>query len=207
MTNTHFATFCPEKPVWNQIPAIKLENRYLDTNQDAVVWCQICCTDKAFLIHQTMEVPEVRAQENGPLGMPCEDSCMEFFFCPVPGDKRYINVEFNINKCMYLGIGTGLQDLLRIVPDEEKNIFSPITVRNEKGWELFYQIPYAFIKCLFPTFDPATVSEIRANFYACSDLTQPSYYLSWSPILGDPFTFHRSECFGTIILPKMEGEK
>lgn len=206
MTDVHFATFCAGAPVWSEVPALKLRNRYLNTADDVNVWCQICCTDTALLIHQTMEVPTVRAEEKGSLGMPCEDSCMEFFLSPIPGDPRYINIEFNVNKCMYLGMGTGLQDLLRIIPDQEEDIFSPVTVQNEKGWELFYQIPYTFIRCLFPGFDPSAGGEIRANFYACSDLTNPSYYLSWSPIVGEPFTFHRRECFGTMILPKTAGE-
>lgn len=204
MTDVYFAGRAAAEPDWSRIPAVRLDNRYLDTAKDIAAWSQVCCNDRELLVHQWIEVPYVRAQEHGPLGVPCEDSCLEFFFCPIPGDDRYMNIEFNMNGCMYWGIGTGLHDLIRLIPDQTDNPFSPTTVQNEKGWELFYRIPYVVVKRLFPEFDSLEGTVIRGNFFACSDLTQPPYYLSWQPIPGDPFTFHRSECFGAIPFPRRD---
>ena len=133
--------------------------------------------------------------------MPCEDSCLEFFFQPVAGDPRYINMEFNSKGCLFLGMGTSLEDLIRLLPLEEvPQLFCPEIRMIPGGWEIFYRIPYRFIRQLFPAFAPQPGTQIRANCYACSDLTQPHYYLSWNPVATDSFTFHRSSCFGNMII-------
>lgn len=186
-------------PDWSRIPAVSMETKYLQTPDNVAAFSQICYDDEGILVHLWIDVPEIRAVETGPYGMPCEDSCLEFFFQPVAGDSRYINLEYNFNGCYYLGLGTGLDDLLRLLPDSDADtLFSPDIHRTETGWEIFYKIPYSFIRRLFPDFAVAAGKTIRANCYACSDLTVPHYYLSWSPVTTDPFTFHRSNCFGIM---------
>ena len=131
--------------------------------------------------------------------MPCEDSCLEFFFCPVAEDPHYFNIEYNFNGCMYLGYGTGLEDLIRLIPNERaEEIFCPEIRTTETGWEIFYRIPYSFIQQLLPQAQLSAGQTIRGNFYVCSDLSEPAYYRSWNPVSTEPFTFHRSECFGVM---------
>lgn len=194
--NTYELLSAAEPVDWKQIPTAALTHTYLQTPDSVKAWAQLALTEDALQLHLRLQVPKVRAQERGPLGMPCEDSCLEFFFCPVPGDKRYFNLEFNANGCLYLGMGTGLADLVRLVPDNPEELFSPQIHMTADGWELFYRIPHSFVRRFFPEYLPQKLS--RANFYACSDLSEPAYYLSWSPIEGDPFTFHRAECFGFV---------
>lgn len=187
------------RPDWSSIPVLSMDTKYLQTHDDVKANAQVSYSDTALLIHLWAEVPTIRAVETGPVGMPCEDSCLEFFFRPVKDDPRYINLEFNFNGCFYLGMGTGIQDLLRLIPDgDAKEIFEPEIRKTETGWEIFYQIPYTFIRRLFPQFAPAAGETMRANCYACSDLSEPHYYLSWNPVATEPFTFHRSECFGVM---------
>ena len=187
------------KPDWEQIPTLTMEEKYLQTTDYVAAKAQICYDDTGILVHLRAFVPEIRAVENGPYGMPCEDSCLEFFFQPVPGDDRYINLEFNFNGCYYLGTGTGLSDLMRLLPDANaENIFGHEIKKTDDGWEIFYKISYDFICRLFPNFKVISGMEIRANCYACSDLTVPHYYLSWSRVSTDPFTYHNSSCFGTM---------
>ena len=191
------------QPDWETIPALTMENRYLETTNAVQAWAQIAYNQEAFLVHLSIRTPEIRSVEFGPMGMPCEDSCLEFFFQPVDGDARYINLEFNFNGCYYLGVATGIPDLVRLVPEGGGNtVFAPDIRKTEDGWEIFYQIPFSFIRRLFPSFEAIPGKAMRANCYACSDLTTPHYYLSWSPVSTDPFTFHRSACFGTMILEK-----
>lgn len=186
-------------PDWETLPVLNIDTPYLETKDNVAAFGQIAYSDDAFWVHLWAEVPEVRAVENGPLGMPCEDSCLEFFFQPVSGDPRYINLEFNINKCFYLGFGTGIHDLIRLVPEENMlEVLKPETKVTEKGWEIFYQIPYAVIRRIFPSFAPAAGESFRANCFACSDLTVPHYYLSWNSVSTDNFTFHQSDCFGVM---------
>ena len=188
-----------EKPDWSAIEVLSMETKYLQTQDNVKAFAQICYNDEGILVHLWAEVPEIRAVEHGPVGLPCEDSCLEFFFQPVEGDNRYINLEFNFNGCYYLGTGTGISDLMRLLPDANaENLFEQDIRKTESGWEIFYKIPYDFIRRLFPDFEAAAGKRMRANCYACSDLTVPHYYLSWSQVSTDPFTFHNSSCFGAM---------
>lgn len=191
------------KPDWDQIPVLSMNQKYLQTADEVAATAQICYDDAGILVHLRAYVNKIRAVEHGALGMPCEDSCLEFFFQPVPGDDRYINLEFNFNGCYYLGIGTGVDDIMRILPyANAENLFRHEISKTNDGWEIFYKIPYDFIRRLFPNFTVYPGETIRANCYACSDLSVPHYYLSWSEVVRDPFTFHRSSCFGSMTFSK-----
>ena len=178
-------------------PVIEIDHSYPAGSPDGVTaHAQIGYSDQAILVHLWAEEAYTRAVEQGVLGIPCEDSCLEFFFCPMEGDGRYFNVEFNSNGCYYLGFGSNIHNLMRLVPEEP--FFAPKIEKKDGGWEIFYEIPYEFIRYFFPDFTVYAGKEIKANCYKCSDLTEPPHYFSWSPILGDPFTFHRTEGFGTM---------
>lgn len=179
------------EPVW-----VPLGYTYMQTPRSVHGQASLCAAGDALLVHMELCCADIRAVEKGPLGMPCQDSCMEFFFCPVPGDDRYFNFEWNANGCLFLGIGSGLADLTRLIVEERMTLFAPQIQRNTSGWTLDYRIPYTFIRRFFPEFQPKGV--LRGNFYACSDLSDPPYYLSWSPIVGEPFSYHRTECFGQL---------
>lgn len=184
------------QPDWTAVPCLSMEETYLQTPVGISAHGQICCNEDALLVHLWADVPEIRAVETGPLGSPCEDSCLEFFFQPVSGDARYINLEFNFNGCFYLGIGNGIGNLIRMVPDSK--LFCPDIRATETGWEIFYRIPYSFIRVLFPNFEVTPGAAMRANCYACSDLTVPHYYLSWNPVDTEHFSFHQPKCFGNM---------
>ena len=184
---------------WSEMPALQMDVLYRQTQQDVCAFAQIGYTEDALLLHMWISVPSIRAAEYGPLGRPCKDSCLEFFFQPVVGDPRYINLEFNFNGCFYLGVGTCIQDLIRLLPEgDAMEIFQPDIRLTEAGWEIFYQIPYSFIRRIFPNFAAEPGNTIRANCFACSDLSEPRYHMSWSPVVAEPFTFHTSNCFGCM---------
>lgn len=183
-----------------KLPSLDIDYKYPGSPDGITAHAQIGYSDTAILVHLFVEESVTRAEEFGPFGTPCEDSCMEFFFSPLAGDNRYFNIECNANGCLYVGMGTGLSDLLRLIPDDfENHPIQPKIARYEDGWEIFYEIPYDFIRRIFPDFTVFAGKEIKANCYKCSDLSEPPHYFSWSPIIGDPFTYHRTECFGTMI--------
>lgn len=185
-------------PDWDDVPALCINCKYDDGSDSVKAYGQICCDESAILIHLWAEQREIRAEERGLLGMPCKDSCLEFFFCPNDQDIRYINMEFNINKCLYLGIGSSLQDLSRIVIEDADSIFKPQTNRTPKGWEIYFQIPYSFVQRFFPDFFVFDGKVIRANCYTCSESSSTPYNLSWNRIQGYPLSFHRPQDFGTM---------
>ena len=194
--NTYSVTRVSGAPQWQLIPKVSMEHRYLQTPEEIRAYGQLAYNDEYLFVRLQAKVPYIRAEEQGDLGSPCQDSCLEFFFCPVAGDPHYFNIEFNFNGCMYLGYGTGLKDLIRLIPDAGV-VLKPRIGRTEDGWEITYDIPWEFIRRVMPKAAP--VGPLKANFYACSDLSEPPYYLSWNKVQEEAFTFHRSQCFGNII--------
>ncbi len=200
--NQYTITYCQDTPDWNTVPSLEMTHKYLQTPEDVRAWAQIAYNDKAILVHLWSDVSQIRAVETEKLGAPYEDSCLEFFFSPVPGDPRYINIEMNFNKCMYLGVGTGLSDLTRLIPDQEENPLRPQTAKTATGWELTYEVPYAFIRRFFPNFTVEAGMTIRANCFTCADLADKPYYKSWSEVPTEDFTFHCTKSFGYMMFSK-----
>ena len=185
---------------WASIEKISIDIPYLDTPDDISANAQICYNDEEFLVHLSTAEKNIRAAESGPVGVPCEDSCLEFFFCPMENDTRYFNIEFNMNACVYLGFGSNVINLVRLVPEETvEEMFAPKINKTADGWEIFYRVPYTLIRRFFPDFKVYSGKQMRANCYKCADLSEPPHYLSWNKIEGEPFTFHKSHCFGNMI--------
>lgn len=184
---------------WNAVPRLEIDHPYLDTSSDVTAWAKIAYTEEALLVHMRLDAPQIRSEEKGTLGMPCVDSCLEFFFCPMEGDKRYFNIEFNPGGCLYLGMGTSQKDLTRFAIGSPDMLFSFQSQRGETFFEIDYQVPYHFIRRFFPEFSVFSGKQMQANCYTCAELTEKQHFLSWSPIEGKPFTFHRTDGFGTMI--------
>lgn len=162
-------------------------------------WAQLAYDDSALLVRLWTVEYKHRAVETGKLGEPCNDSCLEFFFCPMENNATYINFENNSIGCYYLGIGTELPNIIRLIPNSKEDIFDRNVKKFEGGWEITYKIPYEFIRRFFPEFKVYDGKKIRANCFKCAELIEPPHYLSWSPITREKFTFHASECFGEMI--------
>ena len=188
----------PEILDWNSIPVVCIDTRLWTPEIDIAASAQVCYDAEALYVRLTAKEAYIRAEESGPLGIPCRDSCLEFFFSPVANDKRYFNLEFNPRKCMYLGLGTGRDDSIRLLPDPD-NVFHPCTARTEDGWEISYQIPFSFIKLFFTDFIAAPGKKMLANFYKCGDYTVQEHYFAWKPVNNTTPDFHRPEYFGELI--------
>ena len=130
----------------------------------------------------------------------CEDSCMEFFFCPDPDEDRYFNFEITPNGFMYLGLCKNRNDFVRLFPEDAKALFCIQPTYTVNGWELLYRIPVSFIQTYFPKFQLQPGVKIRANCYKCGDLTKQPHYLSWNPCSREQPNFHVPQDFGMLIL-------
>ena len=182
---------------WMTVPTIPMQERYEGTPEDATAEAKICYDDTALHLLLSTRERVIRRVEVGPTGWPCHDSCLEFFFCPMEGDSRYFNIEFNANKCLFLGFGTGIPDLVRLIVDPDE-IFAPEVRIREDGWEIEYTIPHAFVRRFFPAYAPTAGTTIRANCYKCADEKTPPEFLSWSRVDEENFTFHRPTHYGTM---------
>lgn len=188
----------PETLDWSKIPSVSISNPLHSKEVDISASAQLCYDENSLFVKLAAKESDIRAEYTNPLDQPCEDSCLEFFFSPMEGDNRYINIELNPNCCMYLGIGSSLDNLIRMLP-EGWDPFSAKAERTSDGWELTYQIPFSFIKCLFPDFSVSSGKTMRGNFYKCGDLTKEEHYFTWNKITGDVISFHRPCDFGLLI--------
>ena len=183
---------------WKDIPVALINHPVQTEDVDISAGAQICYDDSALYVHLFAKEANIRAEGKGLLDAPCEDSCLEFFFSPINGDSRYFNIEYNPNCCIYLGTGTNVNNLVRLIP-EEGFPFSPKANRTEDGWEITYQIPYSFVRQFFPEFSPCSGYEMRGNLYKCGDLTTPPHYFTWNELTGNVLSFHRPCDFGLFI--------
>lgn len=183
-------------PDWEAIPALDIDCLLWTEPVAISAQARLCYDDQALHVCLQAKEAHIRAEHTGPLGMPCEDSCLEFFFSPDPEELRYINIEFNPNGCMYLGFGSGIHDLIRLIPEEPR--LCPQVVQHEDGWQITYQVPYSFIRQFFPDFSPAPGGKLRANCYKCGDLTPQPHFLAWNPVTSQTPAFHRPQDFGCM---------
>ena len=192
--------YCKGEPDWASMPTLKIEDCHEKEPVNVEAFAQIGYNDEALLVHLWVNADEIRAEERGPMAQPCCDSCLEFFFSPIPGDNRYFNIEFNSIGTLYLGVGSCIDDLLRLHPERDGNILKPDIRKTEGGWEIFYTVPYELIRRIFPTFEAVPGMQIRANCFTCSDLAKQPYHISWNPVTADPFNFHHTPSFGLMVL-------
>ena len=195
--NTYTIVKKPTVLNWDKIPRANIDIHLQNQTVDISAYGQVCYDDMNLYIRLSAKEKNIRAEYTELLDAPCEDSCLEFFFCPVYEDDRYFNIEYNPNCCVYLGFASCINDLVRLIP-EEGTPFSPKSVRTEDGWEITYQIPFEFIRRFFPTFSPVSGTKMRGNFYKCGDLTIQEHYLCWNKITCNPVSFHRPCDFGVL---------
>lgn len=180
---------------WSKVPEALIDIQLQEQPVDISATAQLCYDNEYLYVRLAAKEKNIRAEEKGPLGAPCEDSCLEFFFCPIEGDSRYFNIEYNPNACIYLGIATNLNNLVRLIP-EFGIPFSPNIEIDSEGWNITYVIPYEFIRRFFPNFNPVSGTKMYGNFYKCGDLTVKEHYLCWNQITVNPVSFHRTCDFG-----------
>ncbi len=196
---TYYISPIHDIPLWEKIPTLELSHILWLPDAGIRMTQQVCYDETALYVHQRAVENEIRAVHHDPQAAVCEDSCMEFFFCPDATSDRYFNFEWNLNGCLFLGIGKGRADRVRLVMPDAVQKFDFSASRTADGWELFYRIPLAFIQEYFPSCVLASGTVIRANCYKCGDETKQPHYLSWNPVTSEQPDFHRSCDFGEMV--------
>lgn len=183
-------------PDWTEIAVIPIDYMVHPTEAKIKAFAQIAYDDTALYLHLSAEEQQIRAEMRDPLGQTCDDSCLEFFFRPDPKQMRYFNFEYNLNCVPFVGVGNSIDDLVRLFPLEET--FHAHAERTEGGWEVFYQVPFSFIRVFFPEFAPKTGDILLANFYKCGDETEIPHYFAWKKPADRRCGFHCPELFGEL---------
>ena len=101
-------------PDWSVIPVMPMDQQMWKDPVDITAQTQLCWDDEALYIRQEAKEAVIRAEQEGPLSMPCVDSCMELFIRPTQRPD-YINIELNPKKTIFLGVGPDIKNLIRLL--------------------------------------------------------------------------------------------
>lgn len=197
---TYTITRVTGTPDWSKIPELKLAHHLWLPSEEISATARLAYDEEAIYVKMQAVEPNIRAEYTEPLSPVCQDSCMEFFFCPAAEDDRYVNIEMNPNCCTHIGVGSCRADSVRIIPKDEQALLQKTACRTPEGWEITYRIPVFFLRALFPGYALESGNVIRANCYKCGDLSQTPHYLSWNKVEHPTPDFHRSCDFGTMLL-------
>lgn len=159
---------------------------------------QIIGYDDGFAVRLVSKEPEPVARCTHLNELVCNDSCLEFFFQPDIGDKRYFNFEFNPKGTMYLGLGTCRGNNQKLWLKDYRRLLEVKSLKYDDFWGIEFFIPFTFILQYIPDFTVFPV-KMRGNFYKCGDKTPKPHYICWSMIRSDAPDFHRPEFFGDLI--------
>lgn len=183
-------------PDWDVVPAVELHHTGWLEPCPIAARAQACHDGEDLYIRMEAEERDIRATLTGRLDQVCNDSCLEFFFAPLAGDKRYFNFECNPLGNMYVGFGAERPTRVRqIVKKPEMFQAQPFT--TDKGWGVTLVIPGDYIRLYMPEFSFS--GEAAANFYKCGDETPVLHYLSWSPMTCEKPDYHRRQDFGKLV--------
>ena len=188
------------QPDWNKIPTLSVDNILWLPDAGIRMTQQICYDKQKLYIHQKAVEEHVRAEYTDVLAQVCEDSCMEFFFCPEVDSVRYFNFEWNLNGALYLGWRTDRDNAARLQLNDHKSLFNFHGAKTPDGWEIFYEIPVFFVQLFVPDFVLKPGVQLRANCYKCGKLTPKPHYLTWNPSTSPNPDFHRPQDFGFMTL-------
>ena len=184
----------PENLDWSKVPVAAIDNYLWMEPMDISCTAQVCYDEEAMYVRMTAKEQHIRAEETELLGMPCFDSCLEFFFRPFEDSMRYINIELNPVCCMWMGYRDESNELIRI--EKPSSILDAKAERTADGWEVTYRVPAALIAEHFDGFKLESGKRIPANFYKCGDLTVQKHFIAWNKIEQDEPAFHVPEWFG-----------
>ena len=185
-------------PDWDTIPTLDIDIPYRRITE-VKAWAQLCWDDAGIHVHLWAKENNIRCEETDPLAEVCCDSCLEFFFRPTES-MRYFNIEYNPACNIYLGYGTNLKTLVRLILNKDTFSFEPQSYRTEDGWGITYHVPFTFIQHFFPDFKAYEGLKFYGNCFKCGDNTDHPHHMSWNRVELDHINFHTPQFFGRMIL-------
>lgn len=203
----------PLDPRWEALPRLAVASYHAKSSAHRpAVQVQLGHSGDHLHLRFTVQDRYVLARATGFNAMVCKDSCVEFFFEPVPG-MGYFNLEmsaggvplcYHITDARRVPDGFAAFDKLR---DDELAAIAisgtlPRTVDPEiaspHDWALCARIPLAPFARRLGRALPVP-GRWRGNFFKCADESSHPHWGSWVSI-GEQLNFHQPERFGLIEL-------
>ena len=141
----------------------------------------------------------IRAEETEFGGMPCVDSCVEFFFSPFPNETpKYINVEINPRGVCHVGVGEDRYHR-KVYKEMIGGFRVTCSEYDGKVWAIGCLIPWSLLMENFGKI-PGAGDVMKGNFYKCSGPDLHEHYGCWSRVFTPKPDYHRPEYFAEMVL-------
>ena len=183
-------------PLWAQAAVAQIDEFAWDdgTGYRPRTQAQLLHTESGIFVRFETDESPLRAECRQHNGRICEDSCMEFFFCPDNDDDRYLN--FEMNSLGTLMVGLGKERANRTLLDFDVSLFRIIPQVENGIWTHRLFIPFSFILQHYQKISPV----FYGNLYKCGDKTARPHYGSWNRIGTPQPDFHAPQYFGRLVL-------
>ncbi|MGG1514926.1 carbohydrate-binding family 9-like protein [Paenibacillus oryzisoli] len=197
---------CPDP--WDRIQALSIAHYlWLDNGCTPEVSVKLYYTSERLYLQYTVYEDDPKIQYHAMNDPVCKDSCVEFFFQPLPeSDPRYLNFELNAAGTLMLKIGHDRHDRTAL-PNATPGLFDIHAATGcfdptsaSSYWQLAFSIPFGWLQTIFPDFRIESGRKFRGNFYKCGDTTPTPHYGSWHRVTSPVPDFHRSCDFGDLEL-------
>jgi hypothetical protein len=203
----------PLDPRWEALPRLAVASFHAKSSAHRpAVHVQLGHSGDHLHLRFTVQDRYVLSRATGFNAMVCNDSCVEFFFEPVPG-LGYFNLEMSAGGtplCYHITDARrapgGFAAFVKLKADELGAIVIagtlPRTVDPEIAtpldWALCARIPLAPFARRLGRALPVP-GRWRGNFFKCADQSSHPHWGSWATI-GEELNFHQPDRFGTIEL-------
>ena len=162
-------------------------------------------TSDAVLLHFKVREQSVLAHCSSDRESVWQDSCVEFFLSPEPGDGLYYNFEFNCIGRLYCCVGPD-RNSRQFLPESAYAAIKRASSLGETAfeerlgeceWDLSAIVP---VSCLV-RHDIASLDglQMSGNFYKCGDHLSVPHFVSYAPINVPKPDFHRPDCFCKLV--------
>ena len=188
------------KPDWSAVPSVPIDHYLWSDVRSITASAQAAWDEDAIYVRLQAREQDIRRVYTGEFDPVCEDSCLEFFFCPEETGSRYFNFEVNPNGSLYVGFGKLRAERCRLHRPDFKTLFQVQPFEFEGGWGVELRIPASFIQIYAPDFQLCAGKTLRGNFYKCGDETVKPHFMSWNRVETENPDFHQPAWFGTLTL-------
>lgn len=191
------------RPDWDKISEYKLSHHLWSDSfpvfyNTYVKVCVVC--GEGLFVRMYSEEPSPAATYTHRDEPVYNDSCMELFIQPCPGDARYVNFEINPFGTYLSEIGTGRHDrsFLKEITDIQCEI---VPIEVEEGWGVQLFVPdELFAGCFGEDFAFSSQTGFKFNIYKCGEKSEYPHYASLFDVGTPTPDYHRPEYFGTANL-------
>lgn len=189
-----------DKIDWERVPKLRIDRHLWSDVRSIAPSAQIGWNGEGLHLRLQTREQDILRRFTGLYDMVCQDSCLEFFFCPEETGDRYFNFETNPNGALYVGFGRPGADRARLIRSNWNALFAVKPYDIPGGWGVELHIPVRFIQIFVPEFTLRPGMILRANFYKCGDDTAQPHYIAWNAVDHPTPNFHLPQYFGELHL-------